>query len=73
MTLKKNKWLSERVNVVGFVGRMTREKGTIDFVRAIPLAADQVSDLKFSIVGSGPLSDWANEQCTPLKTNGASI
>ena len=63
---KKNKRLSERANVVGFVGRMTREKGIIDFVHAIPLAAEQVSDLKFSIVGSGPLSDWVNEQCNHL-------
>ena len=65
---KKNKRLSERANVVGFVGRMTREKGIVDFVHAIPLAAEEVSDLKFSIVGSGPLSDWVNEQCNHLST-----
>ena len=65
---KKNKRLSERANVVGFVGRMTREKGIVDFVHAIPLAAEEVSDLKFSIVGSGPLSDWVNEQCNRLST-----
>jgi glycosyltransferase involved in cell wall biosynthesis len=65
---KKNKRLSERANVVGFVGRMTREKGIVDFVHAIPLAAKEVSDLKFSIVGSGPLSDWVDEQCNHLST-----
>jgi len=65
---KKNKRLSERANVVGFVGRMVQEKGIVDFVHAIPLAAEQVSDLKFSIVGSGPLSDWVNEQCNYLST-----
>jgi len=65
---KKNKRLSERANVVGFVGRMTREKGIIDFVHAIPLAAEEVPDLKFSIVGSGPLSDWVSEQCNRLIT-----
>ena len=65
---KKNKRLSERANVVGFVGRMTREKGIIDFVHAIPLAAEQVPDVKFSIVGSGPLSAWVNEQCNRLST-----
>jgi glycosyltransferase involved in cell wall biosynthesis len=65
---KKNKRLSERANVVGFVGRMTREKGIIDFVHAIPLAAEEVPDLKFSIVGSGPLSDWVSEQCNHLIT-----
>jgi glycosyltransferase involved in cell wall biosynthesis len=63
---KKNKLLSERANIVGFVGRMERDKGIVDFVHAIPLAAEQVSDLKFSIVGSGPLSDWVYEQCNHL-------
>jgi glycosyltransferase involved in cell wall biosynthesis len=65
---KKKKMLSERANVVGFVGRMTREKGILDFVHAIPLAAEGVSDLKFLIVGSGPLSDWVNEECNRLST-----
>jgi glycosyltransferase involved in cell wall biosynthesis len=65
---KKNKRLSERANVVGFVGRMTREKGIIDFVHAIPIAAEEGADLKFSIVGSGPLSAWVNEQCNRLRT-----
>ena len=63
---KKNKRLSERANVVGFIGRMTRDKGIVDFVHAIPLAAKEASDLKFSIVGRGPLSDWVNEQCKRL-------
>ncbi len=65
---KKSKRLSERANVVGFVGRMEKDKGILDFVHAIPLAAEQVSDLKFSIVGSGPLSEWVNEQCHYLST-----
>ncbi len=65
---KKNTRLSERANVVGFVGRIASEKGIVDFVHAIPLAAEQVLDLKFSIVGSGPLSDWVNEQCNQLST-----
>ena len=65
---KNNKSLSERANVVGFIGRMTVEKGIVDFVHAIPLAAEEASDLKFSIVGSGPLSDWVNEQCNRLTT-----
>jgi glycosyltransferase involved in cell wall biosynthesis len=62
----KKKRLSERANIVGFVGRIAREKGIIDFVHAIPLAAKEMSDLKFLIVGSGPLSAWVNEQCNYL-------
>jgi glycosyltransferase involved in cell wall biosynthesis len=62
----KKKYLSERANVVGFIGRIASEKGIVDFVRAIPLAAKKMSDLKFLIVGSGPLSAWVNEQCNHL-------
>jgi glycosyltransferase involved in cell wall biosynthesis len=62
----KQKRLSERANVVGFIGRLAREKGIVDFVRAIPLAAKEASDLKFLIVGSGPLSAWVTEQCNHL-------
>jgi len=65
---KKKKRLSERANVVGFVGRMVREKGIIDFVHAIPLAAQEVPNLQFSIVGSGPLREWVSEQCNHLST-----
>jgi glycosyltransferase involved in cell wall biosynthesis len=62
----KQKRLSERANVVGFIGRLAREKGIVEFVRAIPLAAKESSDLKFLIVGSGPLSAWVTEQCNHL-------
>ena len=62
----KKKPLSERANVVGFIGRIERDKGIVDFVHAIPLAAKELSDLKFLIVGSGPLSDWVSEQCNYL-------
>jgi glycosyltransferase involved in cell wall biosynthesis len=62
----KRKSLSERENVVGFIGRLAREKGIVNFVRAIPLAAKETSDLKFLIVGSGPLSAWVTEQCNHL-------
>jgi len=65
---KRQKQLSERGNFVGFVGRMESEKGIIDLIHAIPLAAEEMADLKFLIVGSGPLSDWVDEQCNWLST-----
>jgi glycosyltransferase involved in cell wall biosynthesis len=67
---KKNKRLSEKANVVGFIGRISVEKGIVDLIDAIPLAVEEISDLKFSIVGSGPLSDWVNDQCNYLSTEG---
>jgi len=47
---------------------VTGETGIIDFVYAIPFAADQVSDLKSLDSRSWPLSDSVNEQCTRLNT-----
>ena len=63
---KRNKKLSERANVVGFIGRMTKEKGIVDFVHAIPLVAKDAPEVKFLIVGSGPLRDWVDAQCNQL-------
>jgi glycosyltransferase involved in cell wall biosynthesis len=65
---KKNKRVSEREKYVGFLGRISKEKGIIDLIHAIPLAVEQVSDLKFMIVGAGPLTDWVREQCNRLRT-----
>jgi glycosyltransferase involved in cell wall biosynthesis len=47
---------------------MSKEKGIIDLIHAIPLAVEQESDLKFMIVGAGPLTDWVRDQCNRLRT-----
>lgn len=59
-TPKKN--IRERGNVVTYVGRLSAEKGIINFARAIPLVASQHSDVEFVIVGTGILLSKVEEE-----------
>ena len=56
--------ISDRRNVIGFIGRLTREKGIREFVEAIPLVAKEITDVEFLIGGSGELYEWV---CTEAK------
>jgi glycosyltransferase involved in cell wall biosynthesis len=47
--------VDERENLVGFIGRLTAEKGVMEFVQAIPLALERRPDLRFLIIGAGTL------------------
>ena len=47
--------LSDRENVVGYVGRLWAEKGNLELVDAIPLVVAEREDVRFLIVGDGPL------------------
>ena len=47
--------LSDRENIVGYVGRLSAEKGVLEFCRAIPLIAARRNDVRFIIIGDGPL------------------
>jgi glycosyltransferase involved in cell wall biosynthesis len=49
------KRLNERKNIVGFIGRLIKEKGILEFVEAIPQVLNKNSDVNFLIVGNGPL------------------
>lgn len=49
--------LEERGNVVGYIGRLTGEKGVLELAKAIPLAISKKEDLRFSLIGDGPLLD----------------
>ncbi|MGZ7135985.1 MAG: glycosyltransferase family 4 protein [Methanobacterium sp.] len=52
-TIKKR--LNERKNIVGFIGRLVKEKGIFEFIEAIPQVLKKNNDLNFLIVGNGPL------------------
>jgi glycosyltransferase involved in cell wall biosynthesis len=67
------KQLNERRKLVGFIGRLTKEKGTIDFVRAIPMIARNNADVAFLIGGSGDLSEWVRGECAQIKTQGIDV
>jgi len=45
----------QRRTVVGYIGRMSQEKGVLNLVKAIPAIHSQVTDLEFLFGGGGPL------------------
>jgi glycosyltransferase involved in cell wall biosynthesis len=47
--------LNKRENLVGYIGRLSEEKGAINFVKAISLLKDE--NIKFLVGGDGPLRD----------------
>jgi glycosyltransferase involved in cell wall biosynthesis len=65
-----NKPLDERKKLIGFVGRLTRDKGVIDFVKAIPTIAQQNAGASFLIAGAGDQSEWVVDECMKLRADG---
>lgn len=49
------KQLSERSNLVGYIGRLSEEKGIVNFASAIPKVLEKNKDVKFMIGGDGQL------------------
>ena len=54
---KMKKKFGERDNLVGYIGRLSEEKGTLNFVKAIPEISKEKDDLEFLIGGDGQLCD----------------
>ena len=54
---KTKKKFDERDNIVGYIGRLSEEKGTLNFVKAIPEISKEKDDLEFLIGGDGQLCD----------------
>lgn len=65
--------LNERKNVVGFIARLTRDKGVIDFVKAIPAIARQNAGTSFFIAGAGDQSGWVVDECIKLRAEGIEV
>ena len=57
---------SKERNLIGYVGRLTDEKGVMNFVKAIPLILKEKKDLNFVIGGDGPLFEEIKNE---LKNN----
>ena len=55
LTIKKK--FDERDNLVGYIGRLSEEKGVLNFVKAIPEIIKARDDLEFLIGGDGQLRD----------------
>ena len=54
---KMKKRFGERDNLVGYIGRLSEEKGTLNVVKAIPEISKEKDDLEFLIGGGGQLCD----------------
>jgi glycosyltransferase involved in cell wall biosynthesis len=64
---KIKKDLKEKRNLLGYIGRLSPEKGVTNFAKAIPLILKERVDLEFLIGGNGPLFE---EMENELKNNG---
>ncbi len=49
--------LRQRQKLIGYVGKLHREKGIMNFIRAIPLVLERQRDLEFVVIGEGPQTD----------------
>ena len=56
-----------RERIIGYVGRLSEEKGIINFIETIPQLLDLQPDLGFIIAGEGPLEDTVCELLLKLK------
>jgi glycosyltransferase involved in cell wall biosynthesis len=54
---KIKKEFDKRNNLVGYIGRLSEEKGVLNFVKAIPEILKERNDLEFLIGGDGQLRD----------------
>lgn len=50
----KQNW-NNRGDVIGYIGRLSGEKGIIEFIEAIPLILKERNNAKFLVVGDGPI------------------
>ncbi len=54
---KMEKTLTKRDNLVGYIGRLSEEKGVLNFLRAISAIAKKRGNIKFLVGGDGELGD----------------
>ena len=58
--------LNQRQTIVGYIGRMSREKGVLNLVEAISLICNQMNEVKFLLGGGGPLLEQVEKELTGL-------
>jgi glycosyltransferase involved in cell wall biosynthesis len=63
---KVQKPLNERDNVVGYIGRLSQEKGILNFMAAIPKVAKTRDEATFLIIGAGQLRPRVEEYANKL-------
>jgi glycosyltransferase involved in cell wall biosynthesis len=66
---KKTRKLAERTYEVGYIGRLSKEKGVIEFVQSLPLLATN-RQIRALIVGDGELNDKIEKMLARSKIQG---
>lgn len=61
--------LGERKNLIGFIGRLRKEKGITEFIKAIPLILEERNDIEFLIGGEGDMENWVKNEITKITEN----
>lgn len=51
----------KRDNIIGYVGRLSEEKGVCEFIHSLPLFCEKYGDFQILIVGDGSLSASVND------------
>lgn len=54
--------IDNRKNVIGFVSRIVKKKGIIEFINSIPLILEERQDVEFLIAGDGDLVEWTKTE-----------
>ncbi len=54
--------LNQRRMLVGYIGRMSQEKGILNLAKAIPLIQSQLSQVEFVLAGDGPLLNQVKDE-----------
>ncbi len=71
--VKKDLGIAEGDAVVAIVGRLSPEKGHKTFLKAAKNVLRQKENIKFLIVGDGPINDDLRDETTRLQLNGCII
>lgn len=61
--------IDNRDNLIGYIGRLSREKGVLNFVEAIPEISKYRQNLEYLIIGDGDLHDKIKEYINEKKLN----
>ena len=59
-TFKRTRNLNQRKNIIGYIGRLSLEKGVLNFLHAIPDIQKVNPSLRFYIIGEGVLKEDIN-------------
>lgn len=68
-SFKTTKKFDERADLVGYIGRLSEEKGIQNFVKAIPLILEARKEIKFLIGGDGQLRDEIKKYVDEVRLN----